>query len=143
MDRASRIISGTHGQVWMNGDLVGECYGLQAKFKYNKDKVNLCGQMAVDTKLISMEGTGSLRLHKVYSRMSLRVGEAVANGEDPRFTIISKLKDPDAYGAERVSIENVSFDDETIADWEAGKRGEVECPFTFTKRTFLDTIQPR
>jgi len=34
----------------------------------------------------------------------------------------------------------VSFDDLTIADWEAATKGTVEAPFTFTDYKYLDMI---
>ena len=132
MDSAKRVISGTWGEVWLDGDKVSECYGLQAKVSFNKEDIALCGQMASDKKVTSIECTGSLRMHKVTSRMALAIGENIRNGKDVRFTIVSKLKDPDAYGAERVVLSNVSFDDLTLADWEAKSVGKVECPFTIT-----------
>ena len=140
MDSAKRVISGTWGEVWLEGDKVSECYGLQAKVSFNKEDIALCGQMASDKKVTSIECTGSLRMHKVTSRMALAIGENIRNGMDVRFTIVSKLKDPDAYGAERVVLSNVSFDDLTLADWEAKSVGKVECPFTFTDYEFLDEI---
>ena len=140
MDSATRVISGTWGEVWLEGDKVSECYGLQAKVSFNKEDIALCGQMASDKKVTSIECTGSLRMHKVTSRMALAIGENIRNGKDVRFTIVSKLKDPDAYGAERVVLSNVSFDDLTLADWEAKSVGKVECPFTFTDYEFLDEI---
>lgn len=140
MDSAKRVISGTWGEVWLDGDKVSECYGLQAKVNFNKEDIALCGQMASDKKVTSIECTGSLRMHKVTSRMALAIGENIRNGKDVRFTIVSKLKDPDAYGAERVVLSNVSFDDLTLADWEAKSVGKVECPFTFTDYEFLDEI---
>ena len=140
MDSAKRVISGTWGEVWLDGDKVSECYGLQAKVSFNKEDIALCGQMASDKKVTSIECTGSLRMHKVTSRMALALGENIRNGKDVRFTIVSKLKDPDAYGAERVVLSNVSFDDLTLADWEAKSVGKVECPFTFTDYEFLDEI---
>ena len=140
MDSAKRVISGTWGEVWLEGDKVSECYGLQAKVNFNKEDIALCGQMASDKKVTSIECTGSLRMHKVTSRMALAIGENIRNGKDVRFTIVSKLKDPDAYGAERVVLSNVSFDDLTLADWEAKSVGKVECPFTFTDYEFLDEI---
>ena len=141
MDSAKRVISGTWGEVWLDGDKVSECYGLQAKASFNKEDIALCGQMASDKKVTSIECTGSLRMHKVTSRMALAIGENIRNGKDVRFTIVSKLKDPDAYGAERVVLSNVSFDDLTLADWEAKSVGKVECPFTFTDYEFLDVIE--
>ena len=140
MDSAKRVISGTWGEVWLDGDKVSECYGLQAKVSFNKEDIALCGQMASDKKVTSIECTGSLRMYKVTSRMALAIGENIRNGKDVRFTIVSKLKDPDAYGAERVVLSNVSFDDLTLADWEAKSVGKVECPFTFTDYEFLDEI---
>ena len=141
MDSAKRVISGTWGEVWLEGDKVSECYGLQAKVSFNKEDIALCGQMASDKKVTSIDCTGSLRLHKVTSRMAQAIGENIRNGRDVRFTIVSKLKDPDAYGAERVVLRNVSFDDLTLADWEAKSVGKVECPFTFTDYEFLDVIE--
>ena len=140
MDSAKRVISGTWGEVWLDGDKVSECYGLQAKVSFNKEDIALCGQMASDKKVTSIECTGSLRMHKVTSRMALAIGENIRNGKDVRFTIVSKLKDPDAYGAERVVLSNVSFDDLILADWEPKSVGKVECPFTFTDYEFLDEI---
>jgi hypothetical protein len=141
MDSAKRVVSGTWGEVWLDGDKVSECYGLQAKASFNKENIALCGQMASDKKVTSIDCTGSLRLHKVTSRMAQAIGENIRNGRDVRFTIVSKLKDPDAYGAERVVLRNVSFDDLTLADWEAKSVGKVECPFTFTDYEFLDVIE--
>ena len=140
MDSAKRVMSGTFGEVWLDGDLVGECYGLQAKQTFNKEDVPICGQMAVDSKVMSTKGTGSLKLHKVNSRMVVAIGDMIMNGRDRRFLVVSKLADPDAYGAERVALSNVSFDDLTIADWEAAAKGTVECPFTFTTQKFLDIV---
>lgn len=141
MDSAKRVVSGTWGEVWLDDDKVSECYGLQAKASFNKEDIALCGQMASDKKVTSIDCTGSLRLHKVTSRMAQAIGEHIRNGRDVRFTIVSKLKDPDAYGAERVVLRNVSFDDLTLADWEAKSVGKVECPFTFTDYEFLDVIE--
>lgn len=142
MDSAKRVISGTWGEAWLDGAKAAETYGLQAKVAFNKETVAMCGQMAQDAKVTSVTPTGSIRFHKVNTRMARLIGEKIMNGEDIRFTIISKLKDPDAYGAERVALYNVSFDDLTLADWEAATVGKIECPFTFTRFEYLDQIAP-
>ncbi len=140
MDSAKRIVSGTWGEVWLDGDYVSECYGCKLAAKTNKEKVQLAGKMAVDNKVTNIELTGSLKLHKCSSRMARVIGEKLKSGRDVRFTVISKLDDPDAYGAERVSATGVSFDDLTLADWEVGKIGSTENPFTYTDYEFLDLI---
>ena len=93
-----RICNGTFGELWLDGDYVGECY---------------------------------------------KVANMVRNKQDVRFTLISKLADPDAYGAERVSITGVQMDDLTLFDWEAQKPLETEAPFTFTGYEYLDQITPQ
>ncbi|MDD3173581.1 MAG: phage tail tube protein [Herbinix sp.] len=139
----NKIISGTWGEVWLDGDYVAECYGMQAKVSMTKEDVNLCRQMAVDKKVTSISCTGSLKLHKVNSRMAIAISDKIKKGIDPRFTVISKLDDPDAYGAERITLRNVSFDDITLADWEVAKGGKVEAPFTFTDHEFLDKVEAK
>lgn len=141
IDRAARVMSGTWGQIWLDNELVAECYKFQAKINYNKEDVPICGNMFVDKKVISLNGTGSISMHKVNSRMGQVIGNRIQNGEDVRFTIISKLDDPDAYGAERIAIKNVSFDDVTLADWEANTKGVIEAPFTFTGYEYLDFVE--
>lgn len=137
---AKRIANGTFGQVWLDGDYVSECYACKLAAKTTKEKIHLAGQMAVDNKITDIELTGSVKLYKSSSRMIRLIGDKLKAGQDVRFTIISKLDDPDAYGAERISVTGVSFDDLTLADWENGKYGQIECPFTFTDYKFLDMI---
>ena len=140
MDNAKRVIHGTFGEVWLDGDYVGEATGLQAKVAFNKEDVNICGRMAVDKKVTSISMTGSITMHKVNSRMATKIGEEIRNGRDVRFTIISKLADPDSYGTERVALKNVSMDDLTLADWKAATLGSIEAPFTFTDYELMDEI---
>lgn len=140
MDSAKRVISGTWGEVNMDGEKVAECYGAQAKAAFTKESIARCGVMASDSKVTGIDLTGSMRLHKTSSRMARAIGNKIRNGQDVRFDIITKLADPDAYGAERVWLKNVSFDDLTLVDFEAKAVGKVECPFTFTDYEFLDLI---
>lgn len=140
MDSAKRVISGTWGEVWLDGEYISECYGCKLMAKFNKEKIARCGKMVQDNKITSVECTGSVKLYKTSSRMARLIGDKIKDGRDVRFTIISKLDDPDAYGAERVSITGVSFDDLTIADWEAGKTGTIESPFTYSDYDYLDMV---
>lgn len=139
-DSAKRVMSGTWGEVWLDNEYVAEAYKFSAKISYNKQAIARCGQMANDQKVTSYSGTGSIGMHKINSRMGRLMGEKIRDGQDVRFTIIAKLDDPDAYGAERIRIENVSFDDLTLADWESDVPGKIESPFTFTDYEYLDAV---
>ena len=141
IDSAKRVINGTWGEVWVNGEKIAECTACQLKVNKNKETINLCGQFMSDTKATSASGTGSLTLYKVDSGFAQKLSD-IQSGIDRRFTVISKLRDPDSYGAERVAVYNVSFDDLTLADWRAATGGTVTAPFTYSRYEFLDQITP-
>lgn len=136
-----RVMSGTFGQVWVNGELWAELDGFQAKYSYNKEEIQMCGSMVTGTKITSVKGTGSISVKKVYTRNHTRA-DSVVNGVDERAVIVAKLDDPDAFGAERVALYDVSFDDETIMDFSAGNTAKTSFPFTFGRREWLDTVDP-
>ena len=125
-----RIRSGSHGELWMDGELSAETYGFQAKISKNKESVPRCGAYIEGHKVISARITGSMRIYNASSRLLAAEGAAMKSGKDLRHTFISKLDDPDAVSAQRVMLTGVSFDDLTLADWEAAKLGTIEAPFT-------------
>lgn len=141
IDTAKRSLNGLWGEVWIDGEKIAECTACQLKVSKNKETINLCGQFMGDTKATSGSGTGSLTLYKVDSGFAQKQSD-LQDGIDRRFTVISKLKDPDSWGAERVAAYNVSFDDLTLADWQAATVGKVTTPFTFSRYEFLDQITP-
>lgn len=140
-DSAKRVANGAYGTLWLDNELVGECYGMQAKMSVTKEDIQIPGSMMTDTKIKSIKGTGALKLYKTNSRMASKVSKAMKDGRDLRYTIISKLDDPDSYGAERVAVKGVSFDDLILADWESGTPGKMDVPFTFTDYEYLDMIE--
>lgn len=119
---------------------MAEVKAFQAKLEFQKEEVKIAGKMATGTKYMGYSGKGSLTLHKVNSRMIKAIGQQIKEGKEPRFTIIGKLADPDSDGVERIAINNVSFDDLTLFDFEVGALGQTECPFTFDDWNVLDSI---
>lgn len=142
IDSAKRVINGTYGEIWLDGEKLAECTACQLRVAKNKDTINLCGQFMSDRKATSGDGTGSLTLYHVDSGMLQRQAD-LQSGVDRRFTMISKLRDPDSWGAERVAVYNVSFDDLTLADWKAATVGTVTAAFTFSRYELLDLIDPQ
>lgn len=140
LDSAKRVINGTYGEVWVDGEKIAECTACQAKVAKQKETIRLCGQFMSDTKATGADGTGSLTLYHVDSGFLQRQRD-LQSGVDPRCTVIAKLRDPDSYGAERVALYNVSFDDLTLADWAAAAVGSITAPFTFSRYELLDEIE--
>ena len=140
---SKRAINGTYGEVWLEGELVREATGLKADMALEFIDVPMCGDLAKHQKVSGMSGNGSITMTKVNSRMAIKLSDMLKKGKTPTFTIISKLADPDAYGAERVVFKNCQFSTLTLADWTSGQVGSITQNFTFTDWDYLDIIEPR
>lgn len=138
-----RAINGTFGEVWLEGNLVREATGLKAEVQLEFMDVVMCGDLSKHRKMSGRTCTGAITMTKTNSRMAKLLSDYMKIGKTPTFTIISKLADPDAYGAERVVLKNVTFDKLTLADWSANQLGVVTQEFQFTDWDYLDLIEVR
>jgi len=138
--KGNQVISGTWGEMWLNGDKMSETSALQAKVSLKKTAVNMCGSLVDGQKVSGMELKGTLKMHKVSSTMIKANSASIKSGKSLEYTIISKLDDPDSLGAERIVLKGVMFDELTLVDWEAKKNGEESIPFTFQDWDLLDLI---
>ena len=132
------VRNGTFGTGWVNGEQMYECYGIQIKVNKNKESVNRCGALAEAKKMTGYNITGTVRIHNATSRMLKLEADALHEGRDLRHTIVSLLDDPDNSQPQRVAVKGVSFDDLTLADWEAAKLGTIEAPFTAEEFEILE-----
>lgn len=137
---ASRAINGTFGEMWLEGNLVRETTALKAEVGLEFQDVPMCGSLGKHQKVSGTSGTGSATMTKVNSRMAILISDMIKAGKTPTFTIVSKLADPDAYGAERVVLKGVQFNNLTLVDWQANTIGTVTQNFTFTDWDYLDLI---
>ena len=139
LERAARVINGTHGRLERDGVRWAETTGFQLKIAKTKESIKLCGDMMERSKTTSLKGTGSVTLYHVDSDV-ISDDLSILNGVENPHTLVGTLADPDAVGAERVAVTGVSFDDITLADWKAATVGTVTKAFTFTGVKLLDTI---
>lgn len=126
-----RQISGNWGQVWWDGELVYELESFEAKVTTEREEVPTDGN-DIDSKITGLKGEGTLKIKKVYSRGIKKLLKAWQQGQDPRSQLVGKLADPDAYGSERVVINNVWFNELTLLQFEKKQKLEREFPFGFT-----------
>lgn len=141
--RGNNQINGSWGQFWWDGELIFEVESYEAKVTAEREDVVI--GMDKDSKLVGLKGEGSFKIKKVFSRGKKKFLDAWKRGEDPRSTLVGKVKDPDTIGkqSERVSIGNVWFDELTLMQFENAKKSEEEYKFGFTPSDadFLDTIE--
>lgn len=137
-----KTMYGNFGSVFIDDSQVAEATALQAKAKVSKTEVPMCGTMSKKYKHTGWEGSGTLTLNKVSSRMIILMGENMKEGKETVCTIISKISDPGNGGTERVKLKGVKFDELTLVDWSSGKLGTESIAFTFEDFDLLDEIDP-
>lgn len=137
---SQKTISGTEGEVWIDGEYISEVTALQAKVTLTKEEVKMCKARGKKYKVTGYEGKGTLKLNKVNSRMLIKFGDAIKAGHTITCTIISKLDDPDSDGTERIAIKDATFDELPLSDWEAKKMVTESIPFTFSDYEIYDTV---
>ena len=138
--RPEQVINGSYGEIWLENEYMAEITGFEAKIDIEYEDINRPRKLGKGKKMMGFEGTGSLKFHKVTSRFIRLISDRLKEGRQISVTIISKLDDPDSLGAERVVIKNATFNDLTLANWEAKTKGEGESPFNFDDWDLLDLI---
>ena len=135
-----KTINGTFGELWIDDYYLAEVTGLEAKVSLEKTEVNQTGSLAKGYKITGIDCKGTIKLNKVTSYFINLLSENTKAGKTTSCTIISKLADPDASGVERIKLTGCTFDELSLANWEAKKLGEESIPFSFTGWEILDKI---
>lgn len=139
--RGNRVLSGSWAEAWYNGIKIMEINKINVKVTVNREDVQV--GLDVDTKITGWKGEGTVSLIKAFTRFE-DVRQEIARGHDPRGTIITKLKDPDATGGqtERYQIGNIALS-EFGFEYEKGNVVKQEVPFSFTPTDMinLDAVQ--
>lgn len=112
----------------------------EATVEMNYEDVSKAGSLAVYKKMTEYSGSGSVKLNHVSSYFIDKLSDNTKKGKMTTCTIISKLKDPDSLGCERVQLNNVVFDSISLANWAGKSLGEEDVSFTFSDWKMLDTI---
>lgn len=136
---SKRVIYGTYGQMWIDGDEVAEVEELKATLSADKVEVKMVGHMNKGYKVTGYTGKGSFKVHKVSSYFIKKLAPSIKQGKQVTCTIVSKLQDPDAVGTERVVLKNVLIDSVNLVNWSVGKIGEESYDFTFEDYELLDS----
>ena len=129
--RGRNVVSGSWGELWWDGEKLA----ILNKFelKTTPERVDIPGEgLDIDSKIVAVKAEGSFSVKKLYSKNTKRFLEAWNQGLDPRSELIGKLDDPDAFGAERVSVRNVWFNEISIMSFEKKKEGDEEYKFGCT-----------
>jgi hypothetical protein len=138
---SNRRFNGTYGNIWVNGELFADVDSFEAKVKIDFEDVNEAGDLSTHKFMTGWSGDGSMTLRKIFSRGSIMIGKSLKEGICPVFTIVSKLADPNAYGAERISIKEVTFNEFTLMKFEQKTPLSEELSFNFADYDLIDLVE--
>lgn len=137
---ANRVINGTFGSLWINTEKFANVKSFEAKISLNYEDVNFSEDLATHKKYMGWSGAGTAVLHKVDSAMAGMLADGIKSGELEAATMVAKLANPASYGAERVQLTGVYFDELMLLKFAAKEIQEESVPFTFDGYEFLDLI---
>ena len=139
---STRVINGNFGEVWQDGKWLTNVTKAEATVEINKEEINRSGTRWIGHKVTSLKGGGTISGYKVTSDFIKLIGSVASDRGKPYVTeLILKLDDPESFGAERVRLKNVQFDQIPLGMFEVGSLVEEELPFTFSQFDLLDAIK--
>ncbi len=136
----NKIIRGTYGKIWVDGELFAHVKSFEAKASLNYESVDVNGKLGTYQRYTGHSVAGTIVLHKIDSGMAARLAVGARSGSMPEFKVVTSLADPDSVGAERVELLNVTFDELMLTKFENKKVGEESVPFKAADFNFLEMI---
>lgn len=129
--QAKRQINGTFGAVHLNGIHFADIEEFKADIDIDRKTGQWAGSLGEDSKITGTKGSGSFKFKKVYSREIAMILPIIKTGKDFRPMLVTELKDPEAYGAERCVIAEIWFNNLPIIDFKVGDLVNKEIKFGF------------
>ncbi len=138
----TRVISGNYAYVYdENGDWLTNVMNVEASIDIGKEDIQRAGTRWIGKKTTTLEGSGSIGGYKITSDFLKMVARAAEDNAPPFVTeFIIKLEDPESYGAERIRLKGVQFDNVPLVNAEVGSLVEEEYNFTFDGFELMDEI---
>lgn len=133
-------LQGRWGQLWLDGDLIQETTGFNAKYKAVMKDYQTCGEDTNHSIMVGKDGDGNIEMNKINSRMLKLLVNNWNKGKNPKFTLISNLDSKDERGEERIAFYGVQFTETDLAKWKAGEFGTLSQPFKFVRAEILDEL---
>lgn len=140
MDEKNRVLTGSTGNVWVNGQLLATLKGIELKVTGNFEEQNFCGDFATHSRYTGWNGEGSVKFGKVDSTVIKLVADGYKTGNMPEIKIITKLTDKATGKSERAAVSNIVLTEFFLAKFEAKALIDEEVPLKFSDYEVLETI---
>ena len=137
MYETNEVINGLYGFVYdEDGNELQGTKAFETIVEFEKEGVPQAGKFMMGHKVMHGEGTGTLTINKLDSRLQRKIIE----NPFAKYNYIGKLADPAARGEEAIMYKGVSFDSTELTKYELDAIVEAEFPFTFDDYEYLSSI---
>ena len=137
---ANDILKSSTGKVWYNGRQLANIKSLEAKIKGEYTDVKMCGELSTGHAFVGYDGSGDIVLHKINSDVASEIAENMKYGDMTGSYIITKITNNKGE-SERVRIDDVVFEEITLAQMSEKNLIEEKLPFKFSDFKYLDRIR--
>ena len=135
-----RYLTGSSGQVWVNGKLLSQVKKIELKITGSFEETSLCGDYSTHSEYTGWAGEGTITLQKCDSTVLDLLGDCYKTGNMPEIKIITKLVDKSTGKSERVAVSEVTFTEFMLSAFEAKALIEDEMPLKFADYEILEKI---
>lgn len=136
----NKVLTGSSGYVWFNGQRLAQLKSIEAKITGNFEEVNFVGEYATHSVYTGWSGEGTLVMEKIDSTVLKLLADAYKTGDIPEVKITTKLTDKGTGKSERTSINDAVITEFALAKFEAKALAEEELPFKFSDYDFIEAI---
>ena len=100
----NKVIRGTFGRVWVNGELMANVKSFEAKATIDYEDLDINGDFGQKKRYMGYSIAGTMTLHKFDSSILKLYQSAIMTGELPEVKIVASLSDPQSDGTERCAL---------------------------------------
>jgi len=140
MMNKNRILTGTTGNVWLDGHLLAQIKSIEAKITGTYEEANFIGDFATHHVYTGWSGEGTIVLHKIDSTALKLLADKFKTGVEPDLKIITQLEDKNTKKSERAAISEIVFTEMMLVKFESKTLIEEELPYKFSDYEVLETL---
>lgn len=141
---AKRVISGNYGYLYdQDGNWLTNTTAVEANIEIGMEEIRLAGTRWLGNKTTTLKGSGSISGYFVTSEWVEKMNQVTDDTSSPFVTELQVvLDDPESFGAYRVRLKNVTFDNIPVINYEVGSIVEQEYTFVFSGYEVIESIRP-
>ena len=108
---SNKVIRGTFGRAWVDGDLMANVKSFEAKATIDYEDLDINGDFGQKKRYMGYSIAGTMTLHKFDSYILKKYQAAIMSGDLPEMKIVASLADPQSDGTQRVALYDVHLDE--------------------------------